>query len=339
LITFVGFYFVILAWVDSPQRMRKVLWTLLISTLATSVFAVLQQLIGGYTSLWLYLNPQDEYPEPWAGRSTSFLSHPNTLACYLNLVLPFALACCLLARGKWKKLGWWTLGLGILALLSSQSVGGLVAFASILVLAIFTFAGSRKQKGTLLAGLVAAVSVLYLLKSILNPVHTSEMVGFDAFSRLLLWGIAWNSFIHSPVVGVGWGGFSGLYGSELTSFSAWMPAGVSEVHNIYLQLLAETGLVGATAFFWLVVHSWRQARIQLRRASDSIDSALAFGVLGGLLSVLVHGFVDVPFRPQPGTLFWVLLALLVASIRMRSRLNGEGLEPSEARAGENGRAE
>jgi putative inorganic carbon (HCO3(-)) transporter len=236
-------------------------------------------------------------------------------------------------------LGWWTLGLGILALLSSQSVGGLVAFASILVLAIFTFAGSRKQKGTLLAGLVAAVSVLYLLKSILNPVHTTEMVGFDAFSRLLLWGIAWNSFIHSPVVGVGWGGFSGLYGSELTSFSAWMPAGVSEVHNIYLQLLAETGLVGATAFFWLVVHSWRQARIQLRRASDSIDSALAFGVLGGLLSVLVHGFVDVPFRPQPGTLFWVLLALLVASIRMRSKLNGEGLEPSEARAGENGRAE
>jgi hypothetical protein len=76
----------------------------------------------------------------------------------------------------------------------------------------------------------------------------------------------------------------------------------------------------------------------LRSAVDSLDSALAFGVLGGLLSVLVHGFVDVPFRPQPGTLFWLLLALLGASIRMRRRSGGEGLEPSEARAGDNGRA-
>jgi hypothetical protein len=44
---------------------------------------------------------------------------------------------------------------------------------------------------------------------------------------------------------------------------------------------------------------------------------LAFGVLGAILSVLLHGFVDFLFQvsPQFGTLFWALLALLVVSAR------------------------
>ena len=93
LATYVGFYFVVLAWVDSRERIRKVLWLVLLSTVVTAVFAVYQQITGGFSSLWLYLMPPDEYTLPWAGRSTSFLGHPNSLAFYLGLVLPFALAC------------------------------------------------------------------------------------------------------------------------------------------------------------------------------------------------------------------------------------------------------
>jgi len=319
LVTFVGIYFVVLARVDSRQRLRKVLWVVLFSTAITAAFAIYQEIIGGYTALWLYLTPQDEYSVPYDGRSPSFLGQPNILASYLNLVLPFALGCCVFGQGKWKKLGGWTVGLGFVALLCSQSVGGLMAFVAILVLATFSFARSRKKRLLLLAGICASVCLLYLLRSILNPTHTVGMIGFDAISRMMLWGTAWDYFVHSPVMGVGWGNFVSLYGSDLSSFSAWIPPGISEVHNVYLQLLAETGLVGFGTFFYLVVQSWRQARSQLRSSLDFLDLALAFGVLGALLSVLVHGLVDVPFRTQPGTLFWVLLALLVASSRLQQK--------------------
>jgi putative inorganic carbon (HCO3(-)) transporter len=319
LATYIGFYFVVLAWVDSRQRMRKVLWLLLWSTLATAIFAVYQQIIGGFSPLWLYLNPPDEYTVPWAGRSPSFLGHPNSLAFYLGLALPFALACYIRGHGQWKKLGGWTLGLGFLALLSTQSVGGILAFVCILVLAIFYFARNRSKALAYFAGICGLVGLLYLLKPILNPTHTEDSLGADVVMRLLLWDTAWNFFAHSPVMGVGWGNFVRLYGSEFSSSSSMAPpAGVFEVHNIYLQLLAETGLVGFMTFFYLVVRSWREATQLMRSSLDSLDVASAFGVLGALLSLLVHGAIDVPFFAQSGILFWVVLALLTASVRLKN---------------------
>jgi O-antigen ligase len=293
------------------------LWTLLVSAVLTEVFAFYQQIIGGFGSLWLYLNPQDEYSLPWEGRSPSFTPHPNCLAGYLNLLLPFALACYLLGRGKWKKLGGWTLGLGTLALLSTQSVGGLMGFVAILVLAIFCFAGSLKKKLALLAGLCALVCLLYLLGPLLNPVHTEKYVGADVVSRLLMWQTAWNLFLDSPRMGIGWGNFLRLYVPELPDFM--LQSGILSAHNIYLQLLAETGLVGLVGFLYLVLQTWRQAWSQWRSSVDFLDLALAFGVLGALVSVLVHGFVDFLFQgsQQFAALFWVLLALLVANARLR----------------------
>jgi O-antigen ligase len=327
--SYVGFFFLVLAWADSPARVQRILRVLLYSTIATGVFAIVQEVVGGYTSFWLYLNPPGDDFLEWKSRATSFLSYSNSLAGYLNLVLPFALACYVLGEGRWKKLGGWTLGLGFLALLSTQSLGGLVAFLSVLVLAIISFARSRKRSMALLAGICSLVCLLYVLRGTLNATHTEQALGPDAAVRLLLWGTAWSYFTHSPVTGVGWGNFVGLYGSDLSSFSWLVPPGVFAVHNIYLQFLGETGLVGFFAFFYLVAQSWRQAWDQLRSSPDFLNMALAFGVLGALVSVLVHGFVDFLFQvsPQFGTLFWVLLALLAANCRLqrqRNTLVGEG---------------
>jgi len=328
--SYLGFFFLVSAWADSPLRVRKILSVVLYSTIITAVFAMLQEVIGGRTSFWLYLHPPDENFVEWQGRASSFMAHPNFLAGYLNLILPFALACYVLGRGKWKRLGGWTFGLAFLALLSAQSVGGLAAFVSIVVLAIFCFIPRGKKRLVLLAGLCTLVCTFYLLRSMLNPVHSAQTVGPDLLIRLLLWNTAWGYFIHAPVIGVGWGNFFDLYGSDLSSFSSLVPPGVFAVHNIYLQFLAETGIVGFLAFFYLILQSWRQAWSQWHSSVDPLDRALAFGVLGALISVLTHGFVDFFFQdsPQFGTLFWLLLALLVASGRLQSSCRGQGVSAS-----------
>jgi len=320
LAAFIGFFMMLLTWMDSRRRIRTVLAILLYSAMGTAVFAIAQEVAGGYTSLWLYLSPSGDEFDRWASRAPSFLNYSNSLAGYLDLILPFALACCLLGKGRWKQLGGWATGLGVLALLCTQSLGGLAGFVAILILAVTCLAGSQRRRVILLTGICAAVFLVYAQRGILSPAHTEEALGPDAMMRLLLWGTAWDLFLKSPVFGVGWGNFINLYGSYLTAFSDWIKPGVFGIHNIYLQLLAETGVAGCTSFFYLVVQVWRQAWGQWRSSFDYLDRALAFGVMGALVSVLVHGLVDFLFQvsPQFGTLFWVLLALLVANGRLAS---------------------
>jgi putative inorganic carbon (HCO3(-)) transporter len=316
LLSYLGFYLFLVRWVDSRERMRRVVFTIFCSTILVAVFGIFQEVVGDYTSFWLFLNPPQDWFLPMEHRPPSFLNYSNSLAGYLNLVLPFALACFALGRGSLRTLGAWTAGLGMVALLCTQSLGGLMAFGCVLVLAIFCFVRDRKQRLLLLVGICTLAIGFHLAREILNPAHQGTDFGYDQATRLVLWSVAWDLFVHSPVTGVGWGNFVDLYGSYVTQFS-WIPQGVLAVHNIYLQFLAETGLVGFTAFSLLIFRAIRQAVRQLRCSAAVIDRTLAFGVLGAILSVLLHGIVDFLFQvsPQFGTLFWALLALLVVSAR------------------------
>jgi putative inorganic carbon (hco3(-)) transporter len=313
LISYVAFYFFVLAWADSQQRARKLAMTLLASTIVVAAFGIFQEIVGGYTSLWLFLNPPDEGFVEWNTRVPSLLPYANSLAGYLNLILPFAIGCYAIGnREKWKKLGAWTFAMGGVTLGLTQSRGGLVAFGCVLLLGIFYFVESWRKRLVLLAGLFVLASGVYVLGEVLNPTHLGEIEDITAASRLLFWATAWDMWVHSPVFGVGFGNFQMLYGSYI--HVSWIPEGQFGVHNLYLQLLSETGLIGFLAFVLLAFFAVREARRQLR-SKDTFSRLLGFGVIGMMTTLFVHGFVDfvVAASPQFGTLFWTLLALLVAN--------------------------
>lgn len=321
LMSYIGFYLFLLAWIDSKQRLKKVASLLLASTIFISLYGMVQVITGGYTSLWLYLNPPGVAFESWSGRIPSLLQYSNSLAGYLNLVLPFALACWIFPSGeKFKRLGKVTFLLGSLTLIFTQSVGGLVAFGCFgLIAGFFLFKDSAKR--TVWLGAVTILGIaLYGARSILNPSHSSaHVVFYDLGNRLLLWEAAWHFFLHSPIWGIGWGNFAHAYGGYLNV--PWIKSGIFMAHNIYLQLLSETGVVGFISFFSLIFVVLRDARRQMRSVSDPFDQSLAFGCFGALITVLVHGFVDYLFLVSApfGTLFWMILALLVVSGRLRKR--------------------
>ncbi len=87
--------------------------------------------------------------------------------------------------------------------------------------------------------------------------------------RLVFWGVALNLFRQRPLLGIGWAN----YRTIMQSFTGYNRA--AHVHNIYIQLLCETGLVGTAfflAFFFSALKRTIKNFIRIRKEQDSISS-------------------------------------------------------------------
>jgi O-antigen ligase len=97
-------------------------------------------------------------------------------------------------------------------------------------------------------------------------------------------------------------------------------------HNNYIDIIAQTGLVGLVAFIWF---AWEVAKAGLnlrKRVPDGFPKAYLYGALGGLGGMIVAGmFGDwvVPFVYNVGLdgfrssgLAWMFLGALIAMERI-----------------------
>jgi O-antigen ligase/polysaccharide polymerase Wzy-like membrane protein len=313
LTSYVCFYYVITDWIQTPRHTQTLLKILMASTIAVALFGLYQMMIGGYSTLYDVLYPvQEEIRQipPWEGRITSFLEHYNGLAAYINLVAPFCLIFAL--RGTdpaLRTLSKWCLALGSVALLLTQSRGGLLAFVAMLMVSAYMLAPDRKTKMRRLA-VVLVVCVLAAAVAGFFFQRLGEIDDYTAVSRLAIWGGAFTVFARSPMVGAGLGNLRPLMGGLLGLPEGWM----GDAHNLYLELLAESGLLGFMAFAVLIVCALRAARRCVRQSRDGFTWLIGIAAFAAVCGVLVHGTVDYLFHttPQVAALFFLVLAILRA---------------------------
>ena len=119
------------------------------------------------------------------------------------------------------------------------------------------------------------------------------------------WLMAWDNLWS----GVGLGNFAVAYPNY-----QYLGAGdVRMAHNDYLQVLCETGLLGALLFcgFWGYVGVWGARRI--RATASSADRWLLCGLYAGIVAFLVHSLVDFNFyNPSLATLAFLLTGCFFA---------------------------
>ncbi len=196
---------------------------------------------------------------------------PNQLASYLLLLIPFSV----LTFSK----GWtYVLApLNLLALFLTGSRSGLVGFLAGTV-AFLTFCISARGTARRIALVAGPALMLVGAAYLLNPERaefylerfsqTEEIVSQYAAAhsvqaRKVLWRASLEAWRESPVFGIGYGSFVALA-------HRWTPFQESEVHNSYLRLLAETGVVGLVLvlgfYFYLLKLAWRRRRERLGAA-------------------------------------------------------------------------
>jgi len=269
---------------------------------------------------WL-INWQQTHPGQWIPTESYRLPAPNFLCAILNVWLMFALTRLWWSKDKHEKaaLGLFAISaLGLIYLTSSRGgwIGTATGLAGLWLVSLRlapAFWKDRWQKVRrskwLTAALIMAVLgvvggfVALLLLQDLRPGHSPFLQ-----ARGYLWQPAWNAFLRSPLWGSGPFTFISFY---LRVNSVPPSLFFDYAHNIYLDLLGGSGLLGLASFGWLV---WIVLRKFIRGLNSAGGENLAVltGALAACAAFLVHGLFDSVHHTVP-TSAWNLAILLGAA--------------------------
>ncbi|MEA2718883.1 MAG: hypothetical protein QOJ39_747 [Candidatus Eremiobacteraeota bacterium] len=277
--------------------------TLEIAVVLVCCSALAEYLIGAHSGL--FVHGQSMILPRIAGA----LEGPNQLAGYLGVALPVLVARALVHRDR--------VLVGVIALAAvtdiltisrSGIVGAALGVAVVLLVlrpvggAVWRFAG--------VAALIALVSIgLALRAGVPAGYFTLDQTTQSAdhlANRSQLYRAAIALWHTSPVVGVGAGNY------ELDLEQVGLTGVRTHANSIYLQSLAEGGIVGLAATIALF------AVTIVTLARSGVRRPLVVGALGATVALAAHQvFDDLFFFPKVASAYWLVVGVAVAEIAAR----------------------
>ena len=244
------------------------------------------------------------------GRATAGFSQPNQLGGFLVLLVPLAIAGALISRR-------WRIVFALAAVAAAVGVYASFSRGALIGLALVPFFFLRGWRLWVIGPLLALVVTLAAPGLVRERFATLANSGGEISTRLDIWHTALNIWENHPLIGVGLGGFPQAYSQAFVPGKAFLPSTVFQppphAHNIFLQLMAEQGILGLLAFVAILVVAVR-ITLRLRRSRDRSARLLGSGFLAALAAFLVHNLFDVTFEdPQTGLYVFVVFGLIAAA--------------------------
>jgi putative inorganic carbon (HCO3(-)) transporter len=243
------------------------------------------------------------------GRVTAGFSQPNQLGGFLVVLVPLAVAGALTAR-RGRPL--------FAAAAFAAAVGVYTSFSrgALIGLALIPFVFLRGWRMWLVGLLVAVVAVVSAPSLLQERFATLTSSGADIATRTDIWRTALNIWENHPILGVGLGGFPQAYATAPVPGKLFLPSTVFEppphAHNVFLQLVAEQGVLGVLAFVAILAAAARTA-LRLRAGPDHRTRMIGSGLLAALIVFTIHNLFDVTLEdPQTGLYVFMLLGLIAA---------------------------
>jgi O-antigen ligase len=210
---------------------------------------------------------------------------------------------------------------GTYALLVTLSRGALVGTAVALVAAIVVARPGRRARMMSLVVIAAGCAIIYF--AAFAPAAARERVSEpgDGSGRVDIWQVGWRMAEANPVGGVGVGNFSTsavryLLEPGVLRRSEEIVDDQKVTHNVYLQVLTETGAVGLGLYLGIFLFSLGCAATAARRFERMRRyemSLIARGVIVAIVGVLAASFFSSQVFLKP---LWLMLAFCPALLAM-----------------------
>jgi O-antigen ligase len=280
-------FYLILHYAPKEEKIR---FTILLSASLVSLYGIYQYFFGLEETrrfISLYQLPQVFADRASSSRIFSTFMYPNSLAGYLILVFPIALSSFWSQKRRWLYLI--CLLLILVALYLSGSKGGLITLSAILFLFFI-------KKNRLFSILTLSLFLL-LCFYIFLPLPTSFL------ARLCYWKAAVKIIADSPLFGMGLSSFSILYFKYKSPFDDWE---TKMVHNDYLQIGVEMGLLGLCSWLWFVIAFAIKGQKAVKRKPH------LEGYYLGAIGSFIHSSVDFDlYIPGISLLLFLFIGLVV----------------------------
>jgi O-antigen ligase len=298
----------VVALVQNKQTFTKVLWALLFCGLLVGSLSVYQFLTSTFSNNYWGLADSpvlNIIGETEGNRVAGPIGDPNFYAQILVVLVPIAINRLVFSKNiVMRILAGITAAVCTLAVFYTYSRGGLIALiAAIIALIIFRPPNIRTMVILIAIGIL---SLTMLPENFIDRMATvtglvsgqqdprSEISIRGRTSEMLS---AVNMFLDHPILGVGAENYPSYYQQYARKLGLDNRAEPRQPHNLYLQVAAETGILGILVFGAVLVYiyrSIRNSRAGFRELEDNnfrdLIGAFAAGVIGYLSAAMfIHG--------------------------------------------------
>ena len=287
-------YLMILDFCSDPKKWRIIFYLIALLPGLLAVRGIL------YDPLVLELDQMRRFGYP--------LPHPNIAGYLFAMTLPLCLAIAVGERGRMRAVSLLSGGGQLLALILTYSRGSWLGWLA----SIFSFGVMLKRWREIWV----ILTMVAILLTVGTPLHKrlfsllSPQTDFSINERMQAMEDGLKLGLEHPVLGVGYGrgplraGLREQHRNEATEYTH-----IAHTHNMYIELFAQTGLLGLGTFLWLLCHTLSKSLGAVGRLNYP-GRVFLLGIAAAWIAFVVTGLGDVPFyHHEVRILFFTLFAL------------------------------
>ncbi len=295
--------------IQSKESLRIAAWGFISTGIILGTIAIVQYVTGTFTNDYWGL-AESQLMNIVSGtegyRILGTYGDPNFFAQIMVVIIPIALNRFLYEKKtELKFLAAWSLAASFFTVIFTFSRGGFLALCCILALIVFI----RKLP---LIAILSGILILLILIPFIPPTYFDRIVtileylpfsGADVRSEVSLRGrmseyeVGFRMFLDHPILGIGYENYAANYLNYSVKLGLDPRRTERSAHSLYLEVLAEQGLLGLLMFGFVLYSAFRnmkkaQALFHKISFDGYADLVLAFqiGFIGYLVAaIFIHG--------------------------------------------------